>query len=688
MRRPVPTVAVAVLLLVLAVTLLDTRTNGENENVDPRTVEWVCTHAPDRVQLLFDSLSLDRPGLEAVKSAVAAKDLPAACNALIDYYRHANTATWLRHPLVAVTGTRDITADLLLADTLNVSRERTQIRRTGGGGIDWSYKGPHNDVEWGFALNALSHFNTLAQAYFKTGRREYVARVDAETRDWILANPHPGRLVRNGAWRGMTVAGRARTWMFTFYGLQECEEFSPAARILMLSSLVEHANYLMLFHRRDAINWTVVELQGLGTIGAAWPEFSSAPGWRRYSLEQMGEQMEQQVYPDGAQTELTMHYHRITTEQFDRFADVFRKFGHRVPAPLEEGIERMWSYAAFSMRPDGTTAENSDSERLDVRRKLLGAAADHDREDWKYIATNGAEGTAPGAGPSVMFPWAGQLVMRSGWEADAQWAFFDLGPYGTGHQHCDKLHLSVDAFGRALLVDSGRLTYSRSRWRTYVTGSSAHNVILIDGRGQNEEVERASKPVAATEYAITPEWDFARGVFSAGFDGVRGSAIHTRVVLFVKNEFWIVADRIETDRARSVEALWHFAPDCHVVVDGRDVVSDDAEKANLRISPVGGMRWTPAIVAGQESPEIQGWYSPYWEEKVPAPAAVFKAEIPGTATFAWVLLPARGEAAKVDARVISSRAERVELRVQTRPEEYFVVTIPMNAWKPTVRREK
>jgi hypothetical protein len=163
--------------------------------------------------------------------------------------------------------------------------------------------------------------------------------------------------------------------------------------------------------------------------------------------------------------------------------------------------------------------------------------------------------------------------------------------------------------------------------------------------------------------------------------------IHTRVVLYVREKFWVIADRIETDRARKLEALWHFAPGCHVTIDGRDVVSDDADKGNLRITPVGGMRWTPQVVTGQDTPSVQGWYSPSYDEKVPAPTAVFRTDIPGTTTFAWVLVPARGEVSKVDARVISSRAERIEMRVQIAPEEWFVVTIPMNAWKPTVKRQ-
>jgi hypothetical protein len=681
------TVAFIVQLALLAYVLLQTPPNGERVEPDAASVEWVCERAPERVKLLFESVSLDRPGLEAVKSAVAAKDSPLACTALLDYYREARTAAWLRHRAGADTGAVDAAADTILSDTFVFYEERSKLARTKEGRIDWSYNGPKNDPEWGASLNTLQYVGALANAYFKTGRREYAARADADLRDWILSNPAPNRATRYGPWRGIEVAARARTWMSVFYGLQACDEFSPAARILMLSSLVEHANYLMLFHRREASNWTVTELDGLGAIGAAWPEFADAPGWRKYALEKMGGQMSELVYPDGSQAELAPLYQRITTEHFDRFADVFRKFGHRVPAPLEEGLDRMWSYLAYTLRPDGSTPENNDSDRRDIREKLIAAAKEHAHPDWLYIATRGAEGTAPGTGPSVMFPWAGQLIMRTGWDANATWAFFDTGPSGTGEPHRDKLHLSIDAFGRALLVDAARFNYRDDRWRGYFAGSAAHNVILIDGGQQKADVQRAARPLPATEYAMTPEYDFARGVFNAGFEGVRGDVIHTRVVLYVREKFWVIADRIETDRARKLEALWHFAPDCHVTIDGRDVVSDDADKGNLRITPVGGMRWTPQVVTGQDTPSVQGWYSPSYDEKVPAPTAVFRTDIPGTTTFAWVLVPARGEVSKVDARVISSRAERIEMRVQIAPEEWFVVTIPMNAWKPTVKRQ-
>ncbi len=676
---------VAGLAASIAASLVATSSSTPDEE-DPRSVEWACANAPERVSLLFDSLDLDRPELSGVKQAVQSRDYPSACRALLAYYRSAPTANWLRHPLVNEKRTRDSRADVILTDELEFYGERARVPRTPSGGRDWSYAGPTNDPEWRWALNWMGYLGPLTAGYFKTGRRDYVVRIDQDIRDWILANPYPGHATREGGWRGLEVATRVRNWTPVFYGLQRVDEFSPAARILMLSSLVEHAQHLLRFHRRDANNWTVSEMHALGTIGCAWPEFRGAGEWRVYSQKKIDLLADELVYADGAEAELASGYHRVATETFEGYVDTFGRFGYPVNDSIRVDVERMWNYLAYTLRPDGTSPQNNDSDRNDVREKLSAAATEYERPDWTYIATNGREGSKPRGSPSITFPWAGHAVMRSGWSADAQWAFFDAGPFGVAHQHCDKLHISIDAFGRAILVDAGRYTYSEGPLREYFAGSAGHNVLLIDGAGQNPTAPRADRPMAGGDYGSTEEFDYARGIFDAGFQGVKGRAVHTRTVVYVSNRFWIVADRIETDRSRKIEALWHFAPDCAVLVENATVVSTDADRGNLRVAPIGGIPWQATVVAGAEGP-IQGWYSAAYNQKVPTPTAIYSAVIPGTTIFAWVLVPARGRVPSIDARVLSTREDHIEVRVQVGSEPAFVITVPMNSSQPSVRRE-
>jgi hypothetical protein len=437
---------------------------------------------------------------------------------------------------------------------------------------------------------------------------------------------------------------------------------------------------LQRFHQSDFSNQCVVEMMGLGSIGCAWPEFHLASMWRALASDQMTAEMQGQIYPDGVQTELSSSYHRVVCEQFATFIDTYRQFGYDVPAPLDEVLQRMWNYLALALRPDGTTPENNDSDRRDIRDKLNAAAQTYHRADWRYVTSHGATGTAPAEGPSVMFPWAGQLIMRSDWTANAQWAFFDMGAAGTAHQHADKLNLCIDAFGRALLVDSGRYSYANDRWRVYFVGTAAHNSIVIDGQTQKYEELRATSPVSPDNYAITPQYDFARGTFTGGYATVQGTTTHARAVLYVKNQFWVVVDRIDTDAPHTVDVLWHFAPECHVRVDGNDVLSDDAGLGNLRIVPVSGPAWTTTLVTGAEKPSIQGWYSPIFGTKKPETCAVFETRIPVSTTFAWVLVPGRGDVPRVQMKSASSDQRAVTLSLGK-----YTVTIPVSAGKPVVK---
>ena len=193
----------------------------------------------------------------------------------------------------------------------------------------------------------------------------------------------------------------------------------------------------------------------------------------------------------------------------------------------------------------------------------MSSAVKYNRPDWQYIASNGKTGIMPQGQPSVIFPWAGQIIMRSGYDSMAQWSFFDIGPWGTGHQHNDKLHISVAAYGRDLLVDAGRFAYRgefADKFRPYATGSYGHNVILVDGKGQSRGPVDTKVPLDDNNFKITGAFDYAWNSFDK-FIETEGMFTHTRAVLYIRGKFWVVVDRIRTDRPRKIETMWHWHPD-------------------------------------------------------------------------------------------------------------------------------
>src|SRR5690606_23824249 len=142
-----------------------------------------------------------------------------------------------------------------------------------------------------------------------------------------------------------------------------------------------------------------------------------------------------------------------------------------------------------------------------------------------------------------------------------------------------------------------------------------------------------------------------------------GSVRHTRAVFYVRGQFWVVADRIETDRPRTVQALWHWHPDSKVEARENGVVSTDHQKGNLTIIPVGTDDWEVEMVKGAENPP-QGWYSERYNHAVPAPVSIYNTDIKEKTTFVWILYPSEGKAGAVTAQLLAANDELVSVQVK------------------------
>ncbi len=443
---------------------------------------WYCLHYPQRIKQLLANISLADDSILKRHSFSKERDV-WHCQNLLHYYQESPSIPWLRISRIEPSGNTVEWGDRVLQNTLSFQGCEDQVPLRDDGHLDWMHRGPNADREWAWFLNRHYHLRDLFVAYKLTGNPIYVRYLNDQIVDWILFNPSTDNASLWAQWRGLEVVFRVVHWAEIFYGLQQVEEFTPAARILMLSSIQDHAYYLRHLNSWGA-NWLIKEMYGLATIALYWPEFTNAQQWLTFALDRLLQDLPNQIYPDGTHKELTSHYHTVVLSDLQQLGNLLEKAGLPVPQQLHQVLVNMWNYLAYSMRPEGYGVLNNDSDRNDNRDLVLKAAAQYQRLDWTFIASNGTQGASPKGQPSRMFPRAGQMVMRSGWEKTAHWAWFDIGPMGIYyHIHNDKLHLSVAAYGRDLLVDGGRYSYIRSKFWHYFRGSASHNVILMDGQG-------------------------------------------------------------------------------------------------------------------------------------------------------------------------------------------------------------
>jgi len=498
------------------------------------------------------------------------------------------------------------------------------ITHTFGPDIDWGFNPTTTagskyeaDHEWTWQLNRHGDWATLARAYQATRDERFAKEFDTEFADWVSECPVPVEAADQrpySKWRTIEAGIRMfSSWPTAFTLFRTSPSVRDETLLSMVKSMVEHGRYL----RRHPTtgNWLTMEMDGLYHVGALLPFVKESKDWRDFASSRLLKELDTQVYPDGAQIELTPGYHNVALGSFLGPVETAAAYGYSLPDGYKAKLEKMFAYNLWVMRPDRDAPRWNDSWRVNVAGTLgRGLALFPGRKDFQWLVTDGKEGTPPDH-TSRWFSYAGQVVMRSGWDREALFLGFEAGPFGYGHQHEDKLGIVIFACGKDLLVEGGSYAYDASKWRRYVLTSAAHNVVLVDGQGQARGGQPRQNYVTDQPldlaFRSNERYDYARGVYDEGF-GKRDQrpARHTREVLFLKPErLFVVRDTLESldGKPHLYEALWHLDANTVDVDTEKGTVETRDAGANLRIVPFCDKGLKVRVVKGQETPTVQGW---------------------------------------------------------------------------------
>ncbi len=599
----------------------------------------------------FGMLRADMPELAATREAAAAEDYARAKAEYLKYMRAREGPVWRfdwrTRDEAREAGYNTSRADGYLRHEFNWFGRSAEL----GPDINWTSNGfdrdePAYTPEWTYNLNRFGYWRTLAQAYWATGEEKYAAGFFAQMLDWVTDQPPPvlGNPNTGPCWRtieqGIRMAG---SWMDAYHNFLGSPLMTPEAHTTFVKSFVEHAEQLRRMtveHPDHGGNWVTMECNGLAHVGVMFPEFTEAKGWRDVAYGRLLMELDRQVYPDGAQKELASGYHQVALRNFRAALDPALRNDVEVPEDYIAKLERMYRYNLCAMMPTGHIPPLNDGGLTRVTGYLQEAYEKFGDEEYLWGATRGAEGRAVDF-TSYAFPWAGQYVMRSGWEPDDAYLMFEAGPFGTGHQHEDKLGLFLYAHGRVLLTEPGNYTYDRSKWRRYVLSTEAHNTIMVDGMPQHRrglrETYDAAEPLEGN-WVTTPAFDWATGTYTEGYGPERdGSVSHERTVIFVRPEYFVVLDRLLGTGAHTYSNMFHLDADEASSDDETLVVRTQEEgRANLALVPVDRDGLTVRIVKGQDDP-VQGWLPRENHRAVPTP--IYEKTGPCPQTFATLLVP-------------------------------------------------
>lgn len=570
----------------------------------------------------------------------------------LEFWCYSTKATGARLTMVLNSDRQDFTsAEKILKHVIQ--------QHDFGPDIDWEAD-PNNYREWTYAVNRFFHWRTLANAYWESGDERFAKELCDQWVDWVQKNPVPLFTSGNSSYTWRTIECGIRqstTWPDCLYRVMGSELFTPEVAAVMTKSMVEHARHLMAWPSRGG-NWLTMESNGLGTIGILLPEMKQAPEWLETGLKRQYAELDNQVYPDGSQIELTTGYHQVSLNNFLGLASTAILNDVPLPGDYYDKLRRMFEYNLYVQMPNGRTPALNDGGASSVTRSMETAFELYKDPLFDWAATRGKRGTPPDH-TSHYFPYAGQMVMRSDWEPDARYLVMDAGPYGFGHQHEDKLSLMMYAFGKVHLVDPGNYAYDGSDWRKYTIDTPAHNTIMVDGQSQRRrrrprETYLANELPASNVWRTSERLDYAAGQYDEGYGDKNAIDVtHRREVLFVKPAYWLVVDTFQSDGAHRYESLFHFdADEAEIDADGRTVRTVDPTSNCLIVAaeqPGLGLE----IVKGRTEPTVQGFiagqrWRPSWKApdaeppehgKREIPTALFTLEVTGTAQMVYALMP-------------------------------------------------
>ncbi len=529
-------------------------------------------------------------------------------------------------------------------------------------------------------INRHQHFFTLGAAYMVTGEERYAATFARHLESWMAQNP-PGYGIN---WvSSLEVAFRSISWIWAFHLFRESNSLTPELLHRALKFLYLHGRhlekYLSTYYSPNT--HLTGEALGLYYLGTQLPIFERAEKWRSIGEDILIAELGRQVCDDGVYFEQSTWYQRYTTDFYTHFLILQAVGGFQRDAETQQRIETrvqsMFDFQLHVTRPDGTTPIIGDddggrnlplssAENNDFRGGLSTAAALFERGDYKFGAGGFSEETLWLLGEdglnafdgvhasrprrtSRAFGHGGYFVMRDGWAPTDNYLLVDCGEVGAlsgGHGHADALAIETAIGGKTLLVDSGTYTYHESaELRDYFRTTAAHNTLVIDEKSQSEPGGKFSWKTRADSKVHSwigeERFNFFEGSHD-GYERLDEPATHKRSILYLKNDYWIMRDHVETFGTHEYALNFHFNKEMNPAIE-------DTESGVLCVgeTPSNGDGWrlfTFGDNGGWQRKE--SWISDNYGKRTNAPFLRYLSKGSGPQEFFTFCLPAERGFAK------------------------------------------
>ncbi|MDA0744953.1 MAG: heparinase II/III family protein [bacterium] len=625
---------------------------------------------PD-ISTLLQDLKHDRPQLTSVHAALKTGNTDTAAQTYIAHFR-----------------TREFTSSLF-TNWSSINRDPNHITTRADGYLSGhlddgynTYDVPQTGIDWdGNPLSCITRFpifSALHNAYHHTQDARYLRFTIDHLLEYMDAYPIETFIGTNtvGGWINHYHVARPWYWCMIPERLVEISQTLALARshlditnkelLRLIHRLYQETAYL----RADVKRWIDRRHNGgcamigsLATACALLEDFEATEEWLDFDAQLLAQYVEQAFYPDGQCIEQTSAYSISIVSQMQSLAYVLKD------RPAIEAIKprfpAMTTWIAALSKPTGNFPSFGDNYARPFKEFIDNSLLDWLDLPWARPFLNGTGHPSFTVWPEPGHEqWSGYYTMRSNWSPNARYMALDCGPWGTTHQHGDRLSFCLSAEGADFIIDPTSTRYASNEPDAFLSRQEQgylHNTLTVDGvdEFQNSPIE--------IDTPLQNIWQ--HGDHYSHFSGNYTFApvkpvTWQRRVLFVDQSYWLLQDILTGDLDRvQVEQNFQFEKDIDIdIKDNRTIATAPNGARLVLLNLTGGL--TPQISLGDTTPRTtywakgephqtrlaedgerppshgRGWTGRWGHKLLPAPAVTYvgPTELPATLTLALIPL--------------------------------------------------
>lgn len=484
----------------------------------------------------------------------------------------------------------------------------------------------HNDNEFLWQLNRMTHWQDLLEAYSLTQDVKYGLKVIDEMLNWIevvkieeemYAYPieyfcecNPLRALELGI-------RNYKIWPLMLEHLGKTELFTEEILEKYLLTVYKQIKILrrvspVLWPKADH-NHFLMECLGILTTALYFPELKEAEEWKNFAIQSIEECARAQLTQEGGQIEGCPSYHNGCMFWFGLAAVLAKRFRFEFTQAYFDLLKKNLDYSIYSLRPTGKCVPVGDSHanHLAIMAGVYGYLAFEDlkwlklitnvidteeiieeanKHIWRVLEVekfNKALQSIKGKKFKCEMPttfWnetLGQAIIRTGWDSEAiSFLMTCRSPVQNDHAHIDLLSFDFTALGKNMICDPGIFCYRDDEDRRVFKTTAYHSTIVIDGKDQFEY--RGSFSFGPQKIGkVNKVEDKGFYQVASGYHENYQPITHYRHMALVDKKFVIVVDGLTHLQDNKIERYYHL--DFTEVEDKGKYVLAKSEKANLQL---------------------------------------------------------------------------------------------------------